>query len=142
MTRPGAGTTWRERHQDRRWRRRVQEWKRRQGGREVPPAKVSKMTFLTDMMEKWYTQEEVFAVLFESEKDKKRRRMQAIVTETVDAHRLQNIRDLLIFERLATFRRINDFDRVVDGEDNWFLLVRSHQRLKNSARVCGRSCKR
>ena len=78
------------------------------------------MTFLTDMMEKGYTQEEIFALLFESEKNKKRRRMQAIVTETIDAHRLRKMRDLLTFEKLATFKRMNGFDRVVDGEDNWF----------------------
>ena len=72
------------------------------------------------MMEKGYTQEEMFAVLFESEKDKKRRRMQAIVTETVDAHRLRKMRNLLAFEKLATWRRMNGFDRVVDGEDNRF----------------------
>ena len=56
------------------------------------------VTFLTDMMEKGYTQEEVFKVLFESEQDRKRRRMQAIVTETVDAHRLRKMRDLLAFK--------------------------------------------
>ena len=39
-------------------------------------------TFLTDMMKKEYTQEEVFAVLFESEREKKRREMLAIVTKT------------------------------------------------------------
>ena len=76
------------------------------------------MTFLTDIMEKRYTQEEIFAVLFESEKDKKRRRMQAIVTEAVDVHRLRKMRDLLTFEKLATFRRMNGVDRVVNGEDN------------------------
>ena len=58
------------------------------------------------MMEKGYTQEEVFKVLFESEQDRKRRWMQAIVTETVDAHRLQKMRDLLAFEKLATWRRM------------------------------------
>ena len=73
-------------------------------------------TFLTDMMEKGYTQEEVFKILFESEQDRKRRRMQAIVTETVDAHRLRKLRDLLAFEKLATWRRINGFDRDVDRE--------------------------
>ena len=30
------------------------------------------------------------------------------------------MRDLLAFEKLATWSRINGFDRVVDGEDNWF----------------------
>ena len=51
--------------------------------------------------------------------------MLAIVTETVDAHRLQKMRDLLTFERLATWRRMNGFDRVADGEDNWFHGPRS-----------------
>ena len=46
--------------------------------------------------------------------------MLAIVTETVEVHRLQKRRDLLTFEKLATWRRINGFDRVVDDKDNWF----------------------
>ena len=46
--------------------------------------------------------------------------MLAIVTKTVDAHRLQKMRDILTFEKLATFRRMNGFDRAVDGEYNWF----------------------
>ena len=87
--------------------------------------KVSKMTFLTDMMEKRYTQDEILAVLFESEQDRKRRRMQAIVTETVDAHRPRKMRDLLAFEKLATWRSMNGFDRVVEGEENWFHDYRS-----------------
>ena len=82
-------------------------------------------TFLTDMMRKGYTQDEVFAVVFESEREKKRRRMQAIVTETVDAHRRRKMRDLLAFKKLATWRRMNGFDRVVEGEENWFQGHRS-----------------
>ena len=46
--------------------------------------------------------------------------MQAIVTETVDAHRLRKMSDLFAFKKLATWRRMNDFDRVVEGEENWF----------------------
>ena len=39
----------------------------------APPTKVSKMaTLLTDMMEKGYTQDEVLAVLFESDREKRR----------------------------------------------------------------------
>ena len=83
------------------------------------------MTFLTDMMKKGYTEEEIIAVLVESEKDRKRRRTLAIVTETVDANRLQKMRDLLAFEKLATWRRMNGFDRVADGEENWFHGPRS-----------------
>ena len=82
---------------------------------------VSKMaSFLTDMMKKGYAQDDVFAVVFESEREKKRRRMQAIVTETADAHRLRKMRDLLAFEKLATWRRMNGFDRIVEGEKNSF----------------------
>ena len=86
---------------------------------------MSKITFLTDTMKKGYTEEEIFAVIFESEKDKKRRQMLAIVTNTVDAHRLQKMRDLLTFEKLATWRRINGFDRIVDDEDDSFHGSRS-----------------
>ena len=39
---------------------------------------------------------------------------------TVDAHRLQKMRDLLAFEKLATWRRMSGFDRVADGKENWF----------------------
>ena len=46
--------------------------------------------------------------------------MLAIVTETVDAHRLQKMIDLLAFEKLAIWRRIDGFNRVADGEENWF----------------------
>ena len=41
------------------------------------------------------------------------------VTETVAAHRLQRMKDRQALEKLATWRRMNGFDRVVDGEDNW-----------------------
>ena len=68
------------------------------------------MTFLTDMMKKRYLEKEILPVLVESEQDRKRRRMLTMVTETVDAHRLQKIKDLLAFEKLATWRRMNGFD--------------------------------
>ena len=68
------------------------------------------MTFLTDMMKNRYLEKEILPVLVESEQDRKRRRMLTIVTETVYAHRLQKIRDLLAFEKLATWRRMNGFD--------------------------------
>ena len=47
------------------------------------------MAFLIDVKKEGYTEEEILAVLVESEKDRKRTRMLAKVTETVDAHRLQ-----------------------------------------------------
>ena len=76
-------------------------------------------TFLTDMVNKGYTKKEVLDVLFESERERKQRRMQAIVIETVAAHRLKKIREFLAYQELATRRRMNGFDRVVEGEENW-----------------------
>ena len=76
------------------------------------------MTFLTDVMKKSFSEEEIFAVLVESEQDKKSRRVLAKVTETVAAYRLKQMKDLLTLEKLAIWRRMNGFDRVVDGKDN------------------------
>ena len=81
--------------------------------------------FLTDVMKKGCSEDEIFAVLVESEQDRKRRRVLAKVTETVAAPRLQQRKDLLALEKLATWRRMNGFDRVIDGKDNWFHGPRS-----------------
>ena len=86
------------------------------------------------MMKKGYKQDEVLAVLFESEQDRKRRRMQATVTETVDAHRLRQMREFLVFEKLATFRRMNGFDRDVDREYDWRSLPPTPQEFYASLR--------
>ena len=43
----------------------------------------------------------------------------------VAAHRLQQMKDLLALEKLATWRKTNGFDRVADGQDNWFHGPRS-----------------
>ena len=76
-------------------------------------------TFLTDMIRKGYTKDEAFAILFESEQEKERRRILAIVTKTVDALRLKKMKEFLAYEKLVTWRRMNGFDRVVEGEENW-----------------------
>ena len=47
------------------------------------------MTFLTDVTNKGYSEEEILAVLVEPEQDRKSRRVLAKVTETVEGHRLQ-----------------------------------------------------
>ena len=44
------------------------------------------------------------------------------------------MRDLLTFEKLATFRRMNAFDRVVDGEDGWRSLPPTPQEFSASLR--------
>ena len=76
-------------------------------------------TFLTDLIKKSYTQDEIFAVIFESERGRKRRRMQAIVIGTVGAHRLKKMKELLTFEKLATWRRMNGFDRIAADDNLW-----------------------
>ena len=86
------------------------------------------------MMKKGYKEDGVLAVLFESEQDRKRRRMQAIVIETVDAHRLRKMRDLLAFEKLAIFRKMNGFDRDVDRVYDWRSLPPTPQELYASLR--------
>ena len=92
-------------------------------------------TFLSDMMKKGYTQNKVLAVIFQSEREKKRRRMQAIVTETVNAHRLEKMRALLAFEKPATFRRMNGFDRDVDRKFDWRSLPPTPQEFYASLRL-------
>ena len=54
------------------------------------------------MTNKGYTKKEVLDVLFESEQEKERRRILAIVTKTVDALRLKNMREFLAYQQLAT----------------------------------------
>ena len=76
------------------------------------------MTLLISVMKMRYSVDEIFAVLHESEQDRKRRRVLANVNETVAAHRLQQMKDLQALEKLATWKRMNGFDRVLDGEDN------------------------
>ena len=62
------------------------------------------MTFLTDVMKKRYSEEEIFAVLVESDQDRKLGRVLAKLTETVEAHRLQKMRNLL------TIREASDLE--------------------------------
>ena len=71
-------------------------------------------------MKKGYTQDDIYAVIFKSERERKRRRMQAIVIETVAAHRLKNMREFLAYQEPATWRRMNGFDRGVEGEESCF----------------------
>ena len=69
--------------------------------------------------------EELKTMLDEAKKASKHSRKLGRVMGIVAAHHLHQMKDLLIFEKLATWRRMNGFDRVVDGEDNWFHGPRS-----------------
>ena len=77
-------------------------------------------TFLADIIKKGYTDDEVFGVLFESERERRRQRLQAIVIEKIAAHNLKKMNELLTYQELVIWRRENGFDRVADGEDDWF----------------------
>ena len=52
-------------------------------------------------------------------KEREGRRLLAIVTKTVDALRLKNMRELLAYQELATWRRINGFDRIAADVSLW-----------------------
>ena len=67
----------------------------------------------------------MLGVIFESEQKRERRRILAIVTKTVDAPRLKMMKEFLAYEELVTWRRMNGFDRVVEGEENYFHVHRS-----------------
>ena len=82
-------------------------------------------TFLADMIKKGYTEDGVFGVLFESERERKRRRLKATVIETVDAHYLKKMNELLTYQELVIWRRENGFGRVAGGENDWFHGPRS-----------------
>ena len=82
-------------------------------------------TFLNDMVNKGYTKKEVLDVLFEAKEEKERRRVSAIVTKAVDAVRLENAKEFLAYQQLATWRRMNGFDRVANDDKKWFAGHRS-----------------
>ena len=74
------------------------------------------MSFLPDMVQKGWTEEEVFGICFESERERNRRRLQAIVCD----HHLKQVKEFLLYNELAIWRRENGFDRVEAVEKNWF----------------------
>ena len=77
------------------------------------------MTFPTGVAEiRKCSDEELRTTLDEAREASKHSRKLGRVMGIVAAHRLQQMKDLLTFEKLATWRRMNGFDRVVDGEDN------------------------
>ena len=59
----------------------------------------------------------MFGVLFESERERKCQRLQAIVIEEVAAHNLKKKNELLTYQELAIWRRKNGFDRVAEDEE-------------------------
>ena len=84
------------------------------------------MTFPTGVVEiRKCSDEELKTMLDDAREASKYSRKLGRVMGIVAARRLQQMKDLLTFEKLATWRRMNGFDRVADGEDNWFHGPRS-----------------
>ena len=69
--------------------------------------------------------EELKTMLDEAREASKHSRKLGRVVGIIAAHRLQQVKDLLTFEKLVNWRRMNGFDRVADGENNWFHGPRS-----------------
>ena len=77
------------------------------------------MTFPTGVVEiTKCSDEELKTMLDEAREASKHSRKLGRVVGIVPAHRFQQMKDFLTFEKLATWKRMNGFDRVVDGEDN------------------------
>ena len=64
-------------------------------------------------------------MLDEARQASKHSRKLGRVVGVVAAHPIQQMKEFLAYEQLATWRRMNGFDRVADGEDNWFHGPRS-----------------
>ena len=71
------------------------------------------------MIKKGWTEEEVFGICFESERERNRRRLQAIVCD----HHLKQMKKFLLYNELAIWRRENGFDRVMEGKESCFYHV-------------------
>ena len=72
------------------------------------------MTFPTGLDLRKYSDEELTAMLVEAVEASKHARKRGRVMGIVAAHRLKQMRTLLMYEELATWRRDNGFDRVED----------------------------
>ena len=70
------------------------------------------MSFLLDVIKKGWTE----GICFESERERNRRRLQAIVCY----HHLKQVKEFFLYNELAIWRRENGFDRVMEGEESCF----------------------
>ena len=78
------------------------------------------MTFPTGVDCIKYSDEELTTMLAEAGEASKHARKRGRVMGIVAAHRLKQMRELLMYEELATWRRENGFDRVMEGEESCF----------------------
>ena len=77
------------------------------------------MTFQTGVVKMGYSEEEISAVLNESEQARKHRHKLAKVTGTVAAYRLREIKNLQAVEELATRRRAYGYKQTAADYNQW-----------------------
>ncbi|CAM9600192.1 unnamed protein product, partial [Ascophyllum nodosum] len=79
------------------------------------------MTFPTGVIDiRKYSDEELTTILDEAGEASKHARKLGSVMGIVAAHRIKQMKEFLMYEELAMWRRENGFDRVADDEENWF----------------------
>ena len=84
------------------------------------------MTFPTGVINiRKYSDEELKTMLDEAREASKHSRRLGKVMGIVAAHRLEHMRKFLAYQQLATWRRMNGFDQVVEGEESCFNGPRS-----------------
>ena len=66
-----------------------------------------------------YSEDEISAILGESEQARRHRQKLAKVTETVAAYRLKEMKNLPAVEELTTWRRAYGYDRIVADDNQW-----------------------
>ena len=87
----------------------------------APPEHAStKMMFMTSGEIRKCSSEELTTMLEEAGEASKHARKLGRVMGIVAAHRLRQMRELLMYEELAIWRRENGFDRVAEGEESYF----------------------
>ena len=85
------------------------------------------MTFPTGVIDiRKCSDEELKTMIDEAREASKHSRKLGRVMEIVAAHRLKKIREFLAYQELANWRRMNGFDRVLEGEEKW---LHSHRSL-------------
>ena len=76
------------------------------------------MTFPTGVEIRTYSDEELTTMLEEAREASKHSRKLGRVIGIVAAHRLKHMREFLMYEKLAIWRRMNGFDRVAEDEES------------------------
>ena len=78
------------------------------------------MTFPTDVDFRKYSDEELTTMLAEAEEASKHARKRGRVMGIVAAHRVKQMKEIILYNELAIWRRKNGFDRVEAVEKNRF----------------------